>query len=198
MLSRKLHNEISDALDENPAVVLLGPRQVGKTTLAHDLLEERDAIYLDLERPSDLAKLADPELYLSQHLDKLVILDEVHRLPELFQTLRGLIDQARRDDRGEGRYLLLGSASMELMNQSSESLAGRVAYKELTPILASERGDDIDRDALWARGGFPRSLLAKSDRASLQWRNDFISTYLERDIPPVSYTHLTLPTIRLV
>ena len=183
MLSRKLHREITQALDENPAVVLLGPRQVGKTTLAHDLLKERDAIYLDLERPSDLAKLTDPELYLTQHLDKLVILDEVHRLPELFQTLRGLIDQARREGRGEGRYLLLGSASMELMNQSSESLAGRVAYKELTPILSSELDDTTYRDTLWARGGFPRSLLARSDRASLQWRNDFISTYLERDIP---------------
>ncbi|WP_339743969.1 ATP-binding protein [uncultured Maricaulis sp.] len=183
MLNRELQAEINEALEENPAVVLLGPRQVGKTTLAHDLLEARDAIYLDLERHSDLAKLADPELYLMGHLDKLVILDEVHRLPELFQTLRGLIDQARRDGKDTGRYLLLGSASMELMNQSSESLAGRVAYRELTPILASELDDTVDEATLWARGGFPRSLLAKSDRASLQWRNDFISTYLERDIP---------------
>lgn len=183
MLNRKLQTEINEALGENPAVVLLGPRQVGKTTLAHDLLEARDAIYLDLERHSDLAKLADPELYLVSHLDKLVILDEVHRLPELFQTLRGLIDQARRDGKDTGRYLLLGSASIELMNQSSESLAGRVAYRELTPILASELDDTVDKATLWTRGGFPRSLLAKSDRASLQWRNDFISTYLERDIP---------------
>ena len=183
MIERQILAEITESLAENAAVALLGPRQVGKNTLAHELLETHDAIYLDLERPSNLARLSDAEMYLSQHLDRLVILDEVHRLPELFRTLRGRIDQARRDGKGEGRYLLLGSASMELMNQSSESLAGRVAYKEMPPVLASERGTEMARETLWSRGGFPRSLLARSDRASRQWRDDFITTYLERDIP---------------
>ena len=183
MLHRRIEQNINEALAQNPAVVLLGPRQVGKTTLAHQIAANRASIYLDLERPSDLAKLADPELYLREHFDKLVILDEVHRAPELFGTLRGLIDEARRLGQGDGRYLLLGSASMELMNQSSESLAGRVAYRELAPITASEVDGGHSLGDLFSRGGFPRSLLAASDSASLSWRRDFIRTYLERDIP---------------
>lgn len=183
IVKRTLASELGTALAENPAVVLLGPRQVGKTTLALDIAADRTSLYLDLERPSDLAKLADPELFLSRQLDKLVVLDEVHRLPELFGTLRSLIDQARREGYDSGRYLLLGSASIDLLNQSSESLAGRVAYRELSPVLAHELDEDIRLETLWVRGGFPRSLLAAGSKASFSWREDFIRTYLERDIP---------------
>lgn len=195
MLERRLKAELARTLVENPAVVLLGPRQVGKTTLAHDIAASQTSVYLDLERPSDLAKLVDPELYLGDHLDKLVILDEVHRVPELFRVLRGLIDEARRRGRAEGRYLLLGSASMELMNQSSESLAGRVAYRELTPIMATELDGDTSIAQLWDRGGFPRSLLAPGARESINWRRDFIRTYLERDIPQLG-TRIPADTLR--
>jgi len=165
-----------------PAVALLGPRQVGKTTLALALARERSAIYLDLESEADRAKLAEPELYLAQHADKLVILDEVQRVPQLFRSLRGLIDVGRQRGTGNGRFLVLGSASIELLKQSSESLAGRIRYLELASLDAGEVGGDR-LDALWLRGGFPDSLLAASDMASLRWRRDFIRTYLERDIP---------------
>lgn len=182
MLQRRILSTLVAALAESPAVALLGPRQVGKTTLAHEIAETRSSIYLDLESPADRAKLADPELYLAQHEDKLVILDEVHRTPQLFQTLRGLIDSGRRRGRGAGRFLVLGSASIDLLRQSSESLAGRIRYLELAPLDAGEVGS-TRLDALWLRGGFPDSLLAASDGASLRWRRDFIRTYLERDIP---------------
>lgn len=181
---------LTQALSESPAVALLGPRQVGKTTLALMLGEQRPAaadgeapfVYLDLESPADRAKLQDAELYLGQQANRLVILDEIQRLPELFQPLRGLIDAGRRHGRANGRFLLLGSASLELQRQSSESLAGRLAQVELAPLHAGELpGEQLDR--LWLRGGFPLSLLARSDAASLRWRQDFIRTYLERDIP---------------
>ena len=165
-----------------PAVALLGPRQVGKTTLALEVAGGRPAIYLDLESETDRAKLSEPELYLSQHADKLVILDEIQRTPQLFQSLRGLIDAGRRHGQGKGRFLVLGSASIDLLKQSSESLAGRIRYLELAPLDAGEIGPD-GLDALWLRGGFPDSLLAESDAASLRWRVDFIRTYLERDVP---------------
>ncbi len=167
---------------ESPAVALLGPRQVGKTTLALEVAQARPSVYLDLESESDRAKLSDPELYLSQHAGKLVILDEIQRAPQLFRTLRGLIDTGRRKGQGTGRFLILGSASIDLLKQSSESLAGRIRYLELAPLDAGEVGRDR-LDALWLRGGFPESLLAASDAASLRWRTDFIRTYLERDIP---------------
>lgn len=167
-----------------PAVVLLGPRQVGKTTLAFALTRERDALYLDLESEQDRAKLAEPELYLVDHLDRLVILDEIHRSPGLFPVLRGLIDRARRADRRSGLYLLLGSASLDLLRQSGETLAGRVSYLELHPFDMLEVGHSpADRDRLWLRGGFPESFLAPNDAESLRWRLDFIRSYLERDIP---------------
>lgn len=171
---------LANLLGESPVVALLGPRQVGKTTLALDVAASRPSLYVDLESPADVAKLSDPELYLREHADKLVILDEIQRRPELFPTLRGLIDQGRRDGRGAGRFLVLGSAAPDLLRQSSESLAGRIAYLELTPFDATEAGD-LDR--LWMRGGFPESYLASSDPASVRWRRDFIRTYLERDIP---------------
>ncbi len=169
-------------LDKFPAVVLIGPRQVGKTTLAHAVADRlgAKAVYLDLELPSNRAKLADPELYFHQHENELVILDEIHRVAELFQPLRGIIDQRRRKGKRTGQFLLLGSASIELMQQSSETLAGRIDYLELTPFLASETGP-IDR--LWVRGGFPDSFLAPSEKDSYKWRRALIRTYLERDIP---------------
>lgn len=182
MIARRIESRLVELLDTNPAVALLGPRQVGKTTLALAVAETRPAIYLDLESEADRAKLSEPELFLSDHQDKLVILDEVHRAPDLFQTLRGLIDSGRRAGKRVGRFLLLGSASMDLLRQSGESLAGRIAYLEMQPIDGLEVPAS-DSGKLWVRGGFPDSYLASSDRASLRWRQDFIRTYLERDIP---------------
>jgi len=165
---------------EFPAVAVLGPRQVGKTTLAQDVAGGVSSVYLDLESPADRNKLQAPELYLADHLDELMVFDEVHRQPDLFEVLRGDIDRGRRAGRRVGRFLLLGSASMDLLRQSGESLAGRIAYLELTPFDVLEIDD---ADLLWVRGGFPDSLLAKSERASMRWRENFIRTYLERDIP---------------
>lgn len=182
MYPRVLASRILDLLSRNPVVGLLGPRQVGKTTLALALGEGRPSLYLDLESPADLAKLSEPELFLSRHSDKLVILDEIQRVPGLFQVLRGLIDQGRRRGKGHGRFLVLGSASIDLINQSAESLSGRIAYEELSPLLLVETGPQ-EADALWLRGGFPESLTAAHDVASLEWRRQFIRTYLERDIP---------------
>lgn len=182
MIQRHLRSRLLESLASAPAVALLGPRQVGKTTLALEIGETRPSIYLDLESNVDRAKLSDPEAYLSAHESELVILDEVHRAPELFQQLRGLIDEGRRKGRTTGRFLLLGSASLDLLQQSGESLAGRISYLELGPFDALETpAGDLDR--LWARGGFPGSYLASSDSASVRWRQDFIRTYLERDIP---------------
>jgi predicted AAA+ superfamily ATPase len=183
MIQRELATELKQRLAEVPAVVLTGPRQVGKTTLALAEAETRGALYLDLESERDRAKLAEPELYLEEHLGRLVILDEVHRTPGLFPVLRGLIDGARRGGRTTGLYLLLGSASLELLRQSGETLAGRVSYLELGPIGVLELANHAARDTLWVRGGFPDSLLASSDARSLRWREDFIRSYLERDIP---------------
>jgi len=182
MIERRIAGQLQELLDTNPAVALIGPRQVGKTTLALSLAETRPSIYLDLESAADRAKLAEPELYLADHADKLVILDEVHRKPDLFQNLRGLIDRGRRIGRRTGRFLLLGSASMDLLRQSGESLAGRIAYLEMHPIDGLEVPSTELAD-LWNRGGFPDSFLAASDRTSFRWRQDFIRTYLERDIP---------------
>lgn len=181
-MKRSLTTQLLDALDHSPAVALLGPRQAGKTTLALEIARQRPAIYLDLESEQDRAKLAQPELYLADHLDTLLILDEVHRAPGLFPVLRGLIDRARRAGRQAGQYLLLGSASLDLLKQSGETLAGRIAYLELTPFHVLEVGDR-PLDELWLRGGFPESLLAPDDPRSLRWRQDFIRAYLERDIP---------------
>lgn len=182
MIKRRIQSDLQDLLGSSPAVALIGPRQVGKTTLALEISETRPSIYLDLESDADRAKLGEPELYLSQHTDKLVILDEVHRLPNLFQNLRGLIDRGRRSGRKAGQFLLLGSASIDLLRQSGETLAGRIAYLEMHPIDGLEvPTKDISR--LWVRGGFPDSFLAEGDHISQRWRQDFIRTYLERDIP---------------
>jgi predicted AAA+ superfamily ATPase len=182
MIERRIKQRLVEAIDDAPAVALLGPRQVGKTTLAQEIGDTRPSIYLDLESSADRAKLADPEAYLASHEDELVILDEVHRAPELFQSLRGLIDRGRRKGKTAGRFLLLGSASVDLLQQSGESLAGRISYLELGPFDALEAPTD-DLENLWARGGFPSSFLALSDATSFRWRQDFIRTYLERDIP---------------
>jgi uncharacterized protein len=181
MLPRRIQPIIRDRLDHLPAVALLGPRQVGKTTLALAVAEGRKSVYLDLESPVDRDKLADAPYYLAQHENELVILDEVQRAPELFATLRGLIDQGRRRGKKSGRFLLLGSASAELLRQS-ETLAGRIAYIELSPLDVLEVPAD-KHSQLWVCGGFPESFLASNGSRSLIWRNDFIRTYLERDIP---------------
>ena len=182
MYNRLLTPVLQDELSFSPAVALLGPRQVGKTTLALAVAQSRPHVYLDLESERDQHKLAQPELYLQSHLDKLVIVDEVHRAPGLFPVLRGLIDQARREGRDAGRYLLLGSASLDVLKQSGETLAGRIAYLELSALNVQEVGASA-QDALWLRGGFPASFQAPSDERSLRWRENFIRTYLERDIP---------------
>jgi predicted AAA+ superfamily ATPase len=181
MIERKKYEEVSELLDTFPAVALLGPRQVGKTTLAMDLARTHNTLYLDLESEEDRAKLANPAYYLASHQDKLVIMDEVQRMPQLFQELRGIIDKNRRAGRKTGQFLLLGSASMDLLKQSGESLAGRIAYCELFPLNLTEYPKDMDK--LWVRGGFPDSVMAASDVKSMLWRKNFIRTYLERDIP---------------
>lgn len=186
MLPRRLFTLITKRLAEFPAVALLGPRQAGKTTLARMLAASQPtalpADYLDLENPIDLEKLQDAPGYLRSRAERLVILDEVQRAPGLFQVLRGVIDERIFAGKPTGHFLLLGSASMELLQQSGESLAGRIAYLELDPldILEVDPGQETD---LWVRGGFPRSLLAPDDEASAAWRANFITTYLERDIP---------------
>lgn len=182
MIKRQLHERVLNRLELFPAVALLGPRQVGKTTLAKNIAADRRSVYLDLESPSDRAKLSDPARYLEEHEDKLVVLDEVHRVPELFQTLRGLIDKGRRRGYKAGRFLLLGSASMDLLRQSGESLAGRIAYVDLPPLGVLEVAKE-ECEKLWVRGGFPDSFLADDDNHSMIWRDSFVRTYLERDIP---------------
>ena len=182
MIERNRKAEVARLLDGNPAVLLTGPRQVGKTTLARQIAHERDALYLDLERPSDLAKIADIEQYCEINAGKLLVLDEVHRAPGLFAPLRGIIDRRRRAGRRTGQFLFLGSASIDLMKQSGETLAGRVAYCELHPLSVSEIGGR-DSLRLWQRGGFPESFLAETDERGFDWRLDFIRTYLERDVP---------------
>lgn len=182
MLHRRITERVEQALGRHAVVALLGPRQVGKTTLALALAKEANALYLDLEATEDRAKLADPPLYFRQHAGKLVVLDEIQRMPNLFQALRGLVDAGRRQGHATGQFLVLGSASRDLLQQSAESLAGRILYLELGPLDALE----VPRDAgerLWLRGGFPRSFLAQDETASTEWREAFLRTYLERDIP---------------
>lgn len=182
MIARRLHMTLQRLLDQSPAVVLIGPRQVGKTTLALAVAKEVKAAYFDLESERDRAKLTAIEEALERLEDCLVVLDEVHRLPELFQPLRGIIDRARRKGRRSGLFLLLGSASLDLLRQSGETLAGRVAVVELRPLDILEVGHKRALP-LWLRGGFPDSLLADSEADSLRWRRDFIRSYLERDVP---------------
>lgn len=184
MIPRTLQSNLSAALSRQAAVLLTGPRQSGKTTLSLACARDRDGLYLDLEDPDDRARLAEPRLFLESQEDRLVVLDEIHRAPEIFASLRGIIDRGRQQGKGVGRFLILGSASIDLLRQSSESLAGRVELLELMPLSPLEIEDNLRaRDSLWLRGGFPQSWLAPSDQDSLVWRRDFIRTYLERDIP---------------
>ena len=182
MIKRNLKPYLDELLAKHPAVALLGPRQVGKTTLAHELVTDRAAVYLDLESPRSLAKISDIEQYCELNADKLLVFDEIQRMPELFAPLRSIIDQRRRQGQKYGQFLLLGSASIELLRQTSETLAGRIAFCELFPLTATEMASG-DINTLWQRGGFPESFLAGTDAESLNWRLHFIRTYLERDIP---------------
>ncbi len=184
MIERRIKQQVTDALDRQAAVAMIGPRQVGKTTLAHEIANERNALYLDLEDSEDRGKLSDAKLFLEQYEDRLVVLDEIHRVPELFQTLRGLIDKGRRRGHRTGRFLLLGSASMDLLRQSGESLAGRIAYVDMQPLDVTEIGTEENAlNRLWIQGGFPDSFLVRNEEVSLKQRKDFIRTYLERDVP---------------
>lgn len=182
MLNRKALGTVRQALSRQACVVLIGPRQVGKTTLALQIGDLQNALYLDLEDVQERDKLSNAAVFLSAYENRLVILDEIHRAPDLFLTLRGLIDQGRRKGLRTGRFLLLGSASLDLMRQSGESLAGRVSYIDMTPLNVLELPAEA-QETLWLRGGFPDSYLAPGERESLDWRKDLLRTYLERDVP---------------
>jgi len=184
VIDRDVISYLQVLLAEFPAVGILGPRQVGKTTLAKQLAQGIDSIYLDLELPEDLAKLADVSLFLKTYKDRLIILDEIQVRQDIFPILRALIDQDRRP----GRFLLLGSASPVLLQETAESLAGRIAYLDLHPMHISEI-PDIDQDLHWLRGGFPMSYLAKTEAASMRWRRNFIRTYVEKDLPLIGLPH---------
>jgi hypothetical protein len=184
---RTIKPAIEKLLRQFPAVVLVGPRQAGKTTLSWEIEQGRKSIYLDLEKPSDQRKLDDPESFFLAHKHELVILDEVQRIPELFPVLRGIIDLRRKEGEASGQFLFLGSASGLLLRQASESLAGRIAKIELWPFLVHEvfleGSSPTEMNSLWVRGGFPLSWLAADDHASMEWREQFVVTYLEKDIP---------------
>ncbi len=186
-IKRIITASIEQKLENMPGVVILGPRQCGKSTLAKAIIYEiGGAVYLDLERPSDVSKLRDPEAFFSLNNDKLICLDEIQRVPELFPVLRSVMDDNRRN----GQFIILGSASPDLMKQSSETLAGRISYFELTPFLLKEVSEDHHLKTLrklWLRGGFPRSYLAPNEKESIEWRLDLIRTFLERDIPQLGF-----------
>jgi predicted AAA+ superfamily ATPase len=193
LLPRNLAVEINKRLQNNPVVAILGPRQCGKTTLARQIVKPlKKSVYLDLENPADLAKLDDPLAFFSLHEDDLICLDEIQRTPELFTTLRSIVDERGKN----GQFLILGSAGRDLINQSSESLAGRITYLDLTPFLLDEIEPSGlgDLRRIWLRGGFPRSYLVSDEDVSFQWRQDFIRTFLERDIGMLGFR---IPPTRL-
>ncbi|PUV23072.1 MULTISPECIES: ATP-binding protein [Sphingobacterium] len=183
--------DILDAIRHFPVTAIIGPRQCGKSTLVKHLMADypSETLYLDLERPSDLEKLNDAEWFLSNQKDKLICIDEIQRKPELFPLLRSLVDEWNKPS----CFVVLGSASRDLLMQSSESLAGRIIYKQLTPLLWSEL-PDIPIEKYFERGGFPRSMLAISDRVSFEWLNSFIATFLERDL--LQWVNFTPATMR--
>ena len=185
MIERLATPILEQALRRQASVAIIGPRQVGKTTLARAVADSRPgSLYLDLEAREDRERLAEPALFLQHYENSLVVLDEIHRAPEIFSALRGIIDQGRRSGHGIGRFLILGSASIDLLRQSSESLAGRITYMEMGPLNVLELpASEPVLVQLWLRGGFPGSYLAEDDTDSLGWRSDFIRTYLERDVP---------------
>ena len=183
LIKREITDTVETRLKNYPAVALLGARQVGKSTIAGMVIEKiPKAIHLDLERPADLNKLTDPEAFFSQFSDHMICLDEIQRTPDIFPILRGVIDRNRRN----GQFLILGSASRDLIRQSSESLAGRLSYIEITPFTQRE-ASFTDEATHWLQGGYPRSLLAKENETSIQWREDYIRTFLERDIPQLGF-----------
>ena len=187
--------KLQENIAQYPAIALLGARQIGKTTLAQEIGKTQPSLYLDLESPEDLLKLTDPESFLNDHSDKLIILDEIQRAPDLFMPLRGIIDRNRRQGRKSGQFLLLGSASMDLLRQSSESLAGRISYLEMSGLNYLEiEQQKTAQQRLWLRGGFPDSYLATSDDAAMDWLENLIRTYLERDIPQMGFR---IPATRL-
>jgi len=195
MLERWITQRLEKNISRNPAVALLGARQVGKTTLAKSVAKDMPSIYLDLESPKDLAKLTDPTEFLASHSDKIIILAEIQRAPDLFMVLRGLIDQNRQAGRKAAQFLILGSASMDLLRQSSESLAGRISYVEMMGLNVLEIGNSPkDIQNLWLRGGFPDSYLAEDDDMSMDWLEDLVKTYLERDVPQMGFQ---VPAARL-
>jgi len=189
MIHRQIEKTLIQRISNNPVVALLGSRQVGKTTLAQDLEPGKPIHYLDLERPSDLAKLADPELYLGKFTDHLVVLDEIQRLPDIFPLLRSLVDERRRAGEKTAQFLLLGSASPELLRQGSETLAGRISYLEMHPLTLNEVATPDDgmesMDRHWFRGGYPESFLAENDSTASQWCDDFVTSYVERYLPQI-------------
>ena len=188
MIERRLHQHLHSLLLSNSAVVLVGPRQIGKTTLALKVTDSMKGVYRDLEDPRDADQVRDIILFAEQYPDQLIILDEIQRLPDLFAPLRVIIDQRRRAGQPYGQFLFLGSASLDLLGQTSESLAGRVAHAELAGIdLLELEGTEQTLDTLWLRGGFPDSLLSHNDKTSIQWRGDLIRSYLERDVPQFGY-----------
>ncbi len=185
MIHRRLEIQLIEALNENASVALLGPRQVGKTTLARSILPADAITYVDLEDDFDRNKVRDFKSFYAQHREKLIVLDEIQKMPDIFSSIRGIIDEQRREGRKTGLFLFLGSASMDLLKQSGESLAGRIAYMELYPVDLLEYAPAQMNQTLWLRGGFPESLLAVTDKQSMNWRKHFIRTYLERDIPQI-------------
>jgi hypothetical protein len=189
-ISRLAEKKIHRALSRSPAVAILGPRQSGKSTTAKMLLNDIPSVYLDLQDRVDRNKLQEPELFFDRYRDKLICLDEIQLLPEFFSVLRSEIDK----DRKPGRFLILGSASRDLIKQSSESLAGRIAYINLTPFLLKEVADVSLWSDIWLRGGFPESVLSDNDFDSFDWRIDFIRTFMERDIPSLGFT-IPMPVI---
>jgi len=181
MIKRRLVARLERQVDRFSAVGIIGSRQVGKTTLAKTIAKNRQSVYLDLENPDDLIKLENPVRYFADNSDYLIILDEIQRKPEIFPVLRSVIDQNREQGQRNGQFLILGSASVDLLRQASESLAGRIVYEELPPITLTEYNQEIDMH--WIRGGYPDSLTAAEEEDSLEWRRAFITSYLERDIP---------------
>jgi len=198
MLKRSLFTNVIKSLEYAPAVALLGCRQVGKTTLARQIAEtyKKPCVYLDLQDRDARAHLNEPSLYFQRQEGKLIILDEIHKVPELFATMRGVIDERRRNGESNAHFLILGSASPALLKQSSESLAGRISYLELNPFNLTEIEENNlnSSDRLWIHGGFPKAFLAENDEQSMLWRKDFVQTYIERDLPDLGYN---LPSERI-
>ncbi|MDQ2862969.1 MAG: ATP-binding protein, partial [Bacteroidota bacterium] len=189
MIERKLHKEIVTLLRQFPAVAILGARQVGKTTLAKQIAaaQKKTPLYLDLENPLDVRRLADPYTFLKDNKEKCIVIDEVQTIPSLFAVLRSIIDEDRRN----GKFILLGSASPQLVKGVSESLAGRIVYRELSPVNITELPENISRDKHWLRGGFPSALLARNEKIASEWMSSFIRSYVERDLSNLFGVDLT-------